>query len=110
MRFTPHWESRFSRKSPTVCAIVTSASEWEDRCKSRTGTRKPLGARLLRVRTARARDADDRLAGRGAALRHRDVAERDDADEALVAVHHRQPAHAQLGHVGGDMPEVLVVV
>src|SRR5690348_7324799 len=36
------------------------------------------------------------------------VAEREDADEALVAVHHRHPANLLLGHVLSDVLDLLI--
>jgi hypothetical protein len=63
------------------------------------------------MRAALARDVAERIAhrvGAGAAAGG-DVAERDDADEPLVAVHHRQAAHLQVAHVAGNVLQVLVV-
>src|SRR6185503_2398321 len=38
----------------------------------------------------------------------RDVAERDDADQPLLAVHHRQAPHLDIAHVLGHVLEILV--
>jgi hypothetical protein len=43
-----------------------------------------------------------------AAIALRQVADGDDADEALVAVHHRHTAKLLLGHVVRHMPQILV--
>src|SRR5258706_9387841 len=47
---------------------------------------------------------------RAALLLMREVAERDDADEALLAVHDRQPPHLHLAHVLRHAVELLVLV
>src|SRR5215213_11590189 len=39
----------------------------------------------------------------------RQIAERDDADEPLVAVQHRQPPHRPLAHLAADLLRVLVL-
>jgi hypothetical protein len=37
------------------------------------------------------------------------IAERDDADETLIAVHHRQAAHLEISHILGDMRGILIL-
>src|ERR1043166_6361386 len=71
-------------------------------------TLRRAAVRCLAVLAARLRDAVERAPGRLAALLMRDVAERDDADEALLAVDHRQPPHLGLAHVARDVVELLV--
>src|SRR5437879_4472137 len=51
-----------------------------------------IGALRLMLLTALLRDAAQRRAADLRRLPGRDIAQRDDADEALIAVDHRQPA------------------
>src|SRR5438105_10246385 len=60
--------------------------------------------------TARLRGALDRLSGGFAAFRLRHVADRNDADQPLLAVYHRQAPHLDVAHVLCDVVEILVVV
>ena len=57
----------------------------------------------------RARRSAERFAGTVGPVGEREVAERDDPDQPLVAVEHRQPAHLEVGHVLRDVVEVVVV-
>src|SRR5688572_23415405 len=45
-----------------------------------------------------------------AAILARQVAERDDTHQALLAAHHRQATHLDVGHVAGDVLQVLILV
>src|SRR6266542_5545363 len=61
----------------------------------------------LVVLFARPRDAAQRLGGVRLLLRQ--VAERDDTDEALLAVHHRQTPHLDVGHVLADVRSFFIL-
>jgi hypothetical protein len=37
------------------------------------------------------------------------IAERDNADETLIAVHYRQSVHLEISHILGDMPGILIL-
>ena len=41
-------------------------------------------------------------------LRCGEIAKRDDADEPLIAVHHRQTPHLDVRHILSDLVQVLV--
>lgn len=61
------------------------------------------------MRCARLGDLLDGFADLPAAGFEGDIAQRQNADEALVAIHRREPPQLQVAHVPEDMGEVLSV-
>src|SRR5688572_16303807 len=93
-----------SRSDPVVAqaaAAQTSAS-----AAART---RDLPAGTLAMRASRLRHPFHRFAGDFLALAARHIAQRNDADQALVAVHHRQAPDLVVAHVLGDVVELLVL-
>src|SRR5688572_4067382 len=92
-----------SRSDPVVAqaaAAQTTAS---------AAARCALAACTLAMRASGLRYLAHRFADDFLAFAARYIAERDDADEALVAVDHRQAPDLVVAHVLGDMVELLVV-
>src|SRR5437764_9896199 len=62
----------------------------------------------LRMLAARLGNAAQRATGAARALGQRDIAERQDSDQALVVVEHGQAAHLDVTHVLYDVIELVV--
>src|SRR5438128_4422749 len=101
----------------TTSSYVAPCQEslaWSRSCSTVTveqpASRSSATMQLCLMGTARLRDALDRFPGGFAAFALRHVADRNDADEPLLAVQHRQAPHLDIAHVFRDVVEILVVV